>query len=101
MCRYNWHSAGSLGWLFPMLKYKIVFSNKIYGSNFSKQHSETVIRFDYWQNADCSSKNKFIVSFLIILGTLSFPVVPVASHTRLGEDWPAVNYKSQRRVHFR
>jgi len=22
VCRYNWHSAGSLGWPFPMLKYK-------------------------------------------------------------------------------
>jgi len=21
VCRYNWHSAGSLGWPFPMLKY--------------------------------------------------------------------------------
>jgi len=25
VCRYNWHSAGSLGWLFPMLKYKYIF----------------------------------------------------------------------------
>jgi len=23
--RYNWHSAGSLGWPFPMLKYKYIF----------------------------------------------------------------------------
>jgi len=22
VCRYNWHSADSLGWPFPMLKYK-------------------------------------------------------------------------------
>jgi len=22
VCRYNWHSAGSLGWPFPTLKYK-------------------------------------------------------------------------------
>jgi len=22
VCRYGWHSAGSLGWPFPMLKYK-------------------------------------------------------------------------------
>ena len=21
VCRYNWHSTGSLGWPFPMLKY--------------------------------------------------------------------------------
>jgi len=23
VCRYNWHSTGSRGWPFPMLKYKI------------------------------------------------------------------------------
>jgi len=28
VCRYNWHSAGSLGWLFPMLKYKYIFQRK-------------------------------------------------------------------------
>jgi len=41
--RYNWHSAGSLGWPFPMLKYEYIFSNKIYGSNFIKHHSEAVM----------------------------------------------------------
>jgi len=29
VCRYNWHSAGSLGWPFPVLKYKCHFSNEI------------------------------------------------------------------------
>ena len=28
MFRYNWHSAGSLGWPFPMLKYKYIFEIK-------------------------------------------------------------------------
>jgi len=37
-----------------------------------KQHSETVMVWNY-QNADCSLKNKFIVLFIIIFGTLSFP----------------------------
>jgi len=41
VCRYNWHSAGSLGLPFPTL-YINIFSYKIYGSNFIKQHSETV-----------------------------------------------------------
>jgi len=41
VCRYNWHSAGSLGWPFPTLKYKYVFSNRIYRSDFIEQHSET------------------------------------------------------------
>ena len=28
VCRYNWHSAGSLGWPFPMLKSKYIFQIK-------------------------------------------------------------------------
>jgi len=28
VCRYNWHSAGSLGWPFPILKYKYIFHIK-------------------------------------------------------------------------
>jgi len=51
----HWHSAGSLCWPFPMLKYKYIFADKIYGSNFIKQHSETVMVWNY-QNADCSLK---------------------------------------------
>ena len=38
VCRYKWHSAGALGWPFPVL-----FFEKIYGSNFIKQHSKTVM----------------------------------------------------------
>ena len=54
-------------------KILLFFSNKICGSNFIKQHSETVIVRNY-QNADCSLRKKFIVSFIIILGPLSFPI---------------------------
>jgi len=39
MRRYSWHSAS--GWPIPMLIYAYIFSNKIYGSNFVKQHSKT------------------------------------------------------------
>jgi len=28
VCRYNWHSAGSLDWPFPVLKYKYIFQIK-------------------------------------------------------------------------
>jgi len=28
MRRYNWHSAGSLGWPFQLLKYKFIFQIK-------------------------------------------------------------------------
>ena len=41
--RYNRGSAGSLGWPFPMLKYKYIFRKKIHGSSFIRQHSETVM----------------------------------------------------------
>ena len=50
----------------------IYFSTKIYGSNFIKQHSETVMVWNH-QNADCSLRKKFIESFIIISGTFSFP----------------------------
>jgi len=43
--RYNWHSAGSLGWPFPMLKYKDIF------------------QIEYTE------------AISIIFGTLSFPMV--------------------------
>jgi len=28
LCRYNWHSAGSLGWPLAVLKYKYMFQIK-------------------------------------------------------------------------
>jgi len=55
--RCNWHSAGSLGWPFLMLKYKYTLK-KIKSSDFIKQHSETVMVWNY-QNADCSFRKKF------------------------------------------
>jgi len=39
----SWHSDGSLGWPFPALDINTFFSDKIYGSSFIKQHSETVM----------------------------------------------------------
>ena len=54
-------------------KILVYFSKKIYGSNFIKQHSETVMVWNH-QNADCSLRKKFIVSFTIIFGTLSFSI---------------------------
>ena len=48
--------------------------NKIYGSSFIKQHSKTDMVWNY-QNTDCSLREKKIaVSFIIIFGTLSFPI---------------------------
>ena len=72
MCRYSWHSAGSLGWPFPTLN--IYISNKVHGNNAVKQHSETVKWFEMTKMLIAVLGNKFIVSFIIIFGTLSFPV---------------------------
>ena len=47
-----------------------IFSNKINERIFFKQHSETAT---VW-NADCSLRKKIIASFVIIFGTLSFPI---------------------------
>ena len=53
-----------LGLAISKAKILVYFSKKIYGSNFFfKQHSETVTVWNS-QNADCSLKNKFIVSFI-------------------------------------
>jgi len=50
----------------PVLNAKIwiYFSNKIYGNNLTKQHSDTVMVWNY-QDADCSLR-KNIVSFIIM-----------------------------------
>jgi len=61
-----------------MVKYKYIFQIKYTeaGSNFIKQHTEAVMVWNY-QNADCSFKNKFIVSFIVnyYFGTLSSPLL--------------------------
>jgi len=41
VCRYNWHSAGSLDRPFPMPKYKYIFQIKYMEAIFVKQHWET------------------------------------------------------------
>jgi len=71
--RYNWHSARFVGWQFPMLKYSYVFQIKcteaiLSNSSFVKQHSEL-----FWFEI---TKIRIVVcvSFIIIFGTLSFPV---------------------------
>ena len=51
----------------------VYVSNKIHGSSFINQHSETVVVWNY-PDADCSlKKNTLILLFIIIFGTLSFP----------------------------
>ena len=47
VCRYNWHSASSIGWPFPMLTYKYVFQIKYMQailSNSVRTHTHTHTR---------------------------------------------------------
>jgi len=37
VCRYNWHSVGSLGWPLSMLKYKHIFEIKYAEANLSNK----------------------------------------------------------------
>jgi len=55
-------------------KILIYFSNKIYGSNFVKQHSETVmVWFEITKMPTAVTEKNIIVSFIIFFGPLSFP----------------------------
>jgi len=57
-----------------MLKYKYVSHEKIHGSNFIKQHAETAMVCKISKMPAAVLKDKFIVLFVIIFGTLSFHI---------------------------
>ena len=84
VCRYNWHSAGSLCWPFSisMLKYKCIFANKIYGSNFIKQHLETGMIWKYQKSKmliAVSKKNYCVIYYNFRHTFVSYWRVSVAS----------------------
>ena len=56
-------------------KILMYFSNKIYGSNLIKQHSETIMVYNQRNLRVAVLKYKFIV-LLIISGTVAFPISP-------------------------
>ena len=45
VCRYNRHSAGSLGWPFPMLKYEYIFEIK-YTEAISSNNTRKLLWFE-------------------------------------------------------
>jgi len=57
----------------PMLKYKHIFKIK-YTEPILSNSTRKLLWFEIQQNADYSLRKKFIVSFIIIFCTLSFPV---------------------------
>ena len=65
MCRYNWHVAVSLGWAFPMLKYKYIFQIKCTEAILSNS-TRKLLLFEIAKIPNCSLKNNSIVSFIMI-----------------------------------
>ena len=57
--RYSWHSLA-----ISSAEMSIYFSDKMYGSNFIKQNSETLIVWNY-QNDDCSLWKKKLLCHLL------------------------------------
>ena len=62
VCRYNWHSAGSLDRLFPMLKYNYIFRIK-YTNAVLSNSTRKLLWFEISTMLIAVYKNKFIVSF--------------------------------------
>jgi len=71
VCRYNWHSAGSLGWHFPTLKYKYIFQIK-YTEAILPNSTRKLLWFEITRMLIAVLKTKFIVLFIIILKGLFF-----------------------------
>ena len=71
MCRYSWHSAGSRGWPFPMLEYKYIFQAK-YPKAILSNSTRKLSWFEITEMM--IAVLKITVSFIIIFGTLSFPI---------------------------
>ena len=65
MCRYNWHSAGFLGWPFSMMKYKYIFEIK-YTEAILSNKTRKLLWFEITKMLIALLKSKLIVSFVII-----------------------------------
>ena len=69
LCRYNRHSAGSLGWPFPVLKYKYISRTKYTEAILSSASARKLLQFEI-------TKMLIAVYCVIIriFGKLSFPI---------------------------
>jgi len=72
VCRYNWLSAGSLGWPFPVLKY-IYISQIKYTEAILSNSTRKLLRFEISKMLITVLKINLLL-FIIIFGTLSFPI---------------------------
>jgi len=71
LCRYNSHSAGSVCWPFPILKYKYIFQIK-YTKAIVPNSTRKLLWFVISKMLIAVWKNKFILSFIIILAHFRF-----------------------------
>jgi len=78
VCRNNWHSAGSLGWPFPVLEYKYFFQLK-YTEAILSTSTRKLLWLEISKMVIAVLKNRRIVLFCIIFGTLSLPAEVKAS----------------------
>jgi len=77
----------------------VYFSNKIYGSNFIKQHSDTVMVWNY-QNADCSLRKNYCVIYYNFRHTF-VPYRPLEAYVcRLCRGGRLPGIKSQTSIHM-
>jgi len=72
VCRYNYHSASSMGWPFEMLKYWYIFQIK-YMEAILSNSTRKLLRLEISKMLTAFLKNNVIVLFIIIFSTLSFP----------------------------
>jgi len=100
VCRYNWHSATFLGWPFPMLKYRYIFQIK-YTEAILSNSTRKLLWFEITKMLIAVLRNKFIVLFIIIFGTLSFPISPEKLHVRCIYSPSTSDSRETRRRHRR
>jgi len=72
--RYNWHSAGSVGWPFPMLKYEYIFRIKYTEAILSNSARKLSLFELITEMLIAVKKINLLCYFIIVFGTLSFPI---------------------------
>ena len=74
VCRHNWHSAGSLGWPFPMMKYRYIFQIK-YTEAILSNDTRKLLWLETAKMLIAILRSNFVMSFIIFFGTLSLATI--------------------------
>jgi len=72
VCRYNWHSAGSLGRPFPIVKYSCIFQIK-YTEAVLSTNTRKLLWFEITKMLIAVQEKNYL-PFIIIFDTLLFPM---------------------------